>query len=152
MSTMATKHRVCKVDELPVGQRKIVDLKGRSVGVFNIDGEYHAIRNVCPHELAELCRGIVTGTTAPSKPGEYKWIKDGRIIRCPSHGWEFDITTGQSVFNPHRVRVRSYEVTVESEQRPGEPAGTRTVGENEDDPSLEKYEVTVEDQWIVVHA
>ncbi len=54
---------------------------------------------------------------------------------CPWHGWEFDIPTGRSVLNPHRVRVRTYEVRVEA-------------GE---DPSVETFEVTVEKDWVVVH-
>ncbi|MBI1299816.1 Rieske 2Fe-2S domain-containing protein [bacterium] len=131
------KQTVCKVSELPVGERRIVDVKGRSIGVFNVHGEYYAIRNLCPHEGAPLCRGIVTGTTLPSQPGEYIWAKDGEIVRCPWHGWEFDITTGQSVFNPHKMRVKKYTVTVEP------------VAEDE---SVETFPVTVEDGWVVVHA
>lgn len=131
------KQTVCKVSELPVGERRIVDVKGRSIGVFNVHGEYYAIRNLCPHEGAPLCRGIVTGTTLPSQPGEYIWAKDGEIVRCPWHGWEFDITTGQSVFNPHKMRVKTYAVTVEP------------VAEDE---CVESFPVTVEDGWVVLHA
>jgi 3-phenylpropionate/trans-cinnamate dioxygenase ferredoxin subunit len=80
-------------------------VQGRSIGVFNLGGDYHALRNVCPHQMAPLCLGKVTGTTAPAPPGEYRWERDGKIIRCPWHGWEFDITTGRSVFNPHKLRV-----------------------------------------------
>ena len=56
--------------------------------------------------------------TLPSKPGEYIWAREGEILRCPWHGWEFDITTGRSIFNPHRMRVRTYEVTVEPDEDP----------------------------------
>ena len=134
---MAEKHDVCAVSELPPGEREIVEIAGRSIGVFNVDGEFHAIRNVCPHQLAPLCEGPITGTTLPSKPGEYQWAKEGRIIRCPWHGWEFDITTGRSVFNPHKVRVKQYDVTVEA-------------GE-EHEQSVETYEVTTERGRVVVH-
>ena len=71
----------------------------------------------------------------PSKPGEYRWGREGEILRCPWHGWEFDITSGRSIFNPHRVRVRTYEVTVEPD----------------DDPVVETYPVTVEGGLIVLH-
>ncbi len=144
-----TAHRVCTVDELPPGQRRIIEINGRSIGVFNLDGDYHAIRNVCPHQRAPLCMGRVSGTTLPSPAGEYRYGREGRIVRCPWHGWEFDITTGQSVFNPHRVRVKSYEVAVEPAE--GCPAATRTVGADEEDPSVETFEVTVDQQWVVVH-
>jgi 3-phenylpropionate/trans-cinnamate dioxygenase ferredoxin subunit len=60
------------------------------------------------------------------------------ILRCPWHGWEFDLTTGRSVFNPHRTRVRSYRVSVESD------------GESPVDPSVETYDVTVDDGLVVV--
>lgn len=133
------KYTICRVSELPSGERKIVQGGTRTIGVFNIRGEFFAIRNQCPHQNAPLCRGIITGTTLPSQPGEYIWAKDGEIIRCPWHGWEFDITTGRSIFNPHKMRVKSYEVTVEP-----------SVGE--DVESVESFTVTVEDGWVVLHA
>ncbi|MBI3957177.1 MAG: Rieske (2Fe-2S) protein [Chloroflexi bacterium] len=133
------KYTICRVSELPPGERKIVEAGKRTIGVFNIRGDFFAIRNQCPHQNAPLCRGIVTGTTLPSQPGEYIWTKDGEIIRCPWHGWEFDITTGRSVFNPHKMRVKSYEVTVEP------PAA-------EEVESVESFTVTVEDGWVILHA
>src|ERR671927_2002486 len=129
------KHVVAMVDEIPPGQRKIVEIEGRSIGIFNIAGTYYALRNRCPHQGAPLCLGTVTGTTLPSRPGEYIWGRDGEILRCPWHGWEFDITNGKSIFNPHRMRVRTYEVTVEPDE----------------DPAIETYPVTVEDGVIVLH-
>ena len=131
------KHIIGKVSEIPPGKRKIVDVSGRSIGVFNIGGEFYALRSQCPHQGAPLCRGTLTGTMLPSRPGEYQWARDGEILRCPWHGWEFDVTNGRSVCNPHRIRVRSYEVTVE--------------GEAEDEPSVESYPVTVEDLYVVLH-
>ncbi len=141
------KHIVGPVSELPVGARKIIEINGRSIGVFNIHGKYHALRNSCPHQLAPLCRGHITGTTLPSQPGEYKWDRDGEIIRCPWHGWEFDLTTGQSIFNPHKMRVKTYEVTVE---RGGELI-KQTIDADEEDPSVETFPVTIEDELVVLH-
>lgn len=131
------RHIICRVSELGPGECKIVEV-GRSIGVFNVHGDYYALRNLCPHQGAPLCRGIITGTTQPSQPGEFIWRKDGEILRCPWHGWEFDITNGRSIFNPHKLRVKTYDVTVE--QQPQE------------DPSVEKFDVTVEDGWVVLHA
>ena len=85
-------------------------------------------------------RGTITGTARSTNPGEIIWERDGQILRCPWHGWEFDIATGRSVFNPHRLRVRTYDVTVE------QPA------QEEEDPSVESFEVTVENGWVVLHA
>jgi nitrite reductase/ring-hydroxylating ferredoxin subunit len=134
------RHVVGKVSELPPGSRKVVEVQGRSIGVFNVHGAYYAIRNLCPHQGAPLCRGIITGTTLPSQPGEYIWAREGEIIRCPWHGWEFDMTTGRSIFNPHKLRVKTYEVTVEQE------------GEAEEDERVETYPVTVEDGLVILHA
>lgn len=125
--------------EFPPGTRRIVEVAGRSIGVFNIHGEFFAIKNVCPHQQAPLCLGEVTGMMMPSRPGEFIWGRQGEIVRCPWHGWEFDIKTGRSVFNPHRVRVRSYDVTVEP------------MAEHQEDPSVETFDVTVEDEMVVLH-
>jgi len=138
-----TKHVVGKVSDLPPGSRKIVDINGRTIGVFNVNGTYHAIRNSCPHQAAPLCKGSVTGTALPSKPGEYQWARDGEIVRCPWHGWEFDILTGRSIFNPHKLRVKSYEVTVEHAN------GEHAVDE---EPVVETYPVSVEEGTVILHA
>src|SRR5687768_15644000 len=50
-------HFVCRTDELPPGERKIVSANGRSIGVFNVGGRYYALRNLCPHRAAPLCLG-----------------------------------------------------------------------------------------------
>lgn len=141
------RHVIGPASELPVGARKIVEIGGRTIGVFNVNGTYYALRNACPHQLAPLCKGHVTGTTLPSQPGEYKWDRDGEILRCPWHGWEFDITTGRSVFNPHKLRVKTYEVTVE---RGGEFVKEQISADGED-PSVETFPVTVEDELVILH-
>lgn len=146
---MAKRYVVGRVDELPPGSRKIVMAGGRSIGVFNVKGTYYALRNTCPHQFAPLCLGRVTGTTLPSKVGEYVYGREGEIIRCPWHGWEFDITNGKSIFNPHRVRVKSYDVTVEPA---GAACNAQPVDDEEEDPSVETFQVTVEQDLVILHA
>jgi nitrite reductase/ring-hydroxylating ferredoxin subunit len=128
------RHVVARMSELPPGQRKIVEAEGRSIGVFNVHGRFYALRNSCPHQAAPLCRGAIKGMAMPGKPGEYSWAREGEILRCPWHGWEFDITTGRSVFNPHKTRVKTYEVTVEG-----------------DDEAVETFPVTVESGLVILH-
>jgi len=129
-------HVVCPVDELLPGQRKIVDVDGRSIGVFNVNGNYYALLSRCPHKAAPLCLGILTGLVVGPEPYRYEIEREGEILRCPWHGWEFDVTNGRSIFNPHRVRVKSYDVTVEP---------------SEEDPSVETFPVTVERQVLILH-
>jgi nitrite reductase/ring-hydroxylating ferredoxin subunit len=133
------KYKVLPAKDLPPGNRIVVDIKGISIGVFNVDEEFFALRNSCPHQGAPLCRGKITGTTTADKPFELNYAREGEIIKCPWHGWEFDILTGQSVFNPHKVKVRTYEVTVEGPES------------DDEDPSIETFPVTVEEGTVYVH-
>ena len=108
-----TLHPVCKVSELKPGERKIVEVGGRSIGVFNVDGTYYALRNLCPHQFAPLCLGKITGYCGDSPVSEFIWSREGEIIRCPWHAWEFDIKTGKSIFDPKKVRTKCYPVSVD---------------------------------------
>lgn len=140
------KYVVATVDELPPGSRKIVEVAGRSIGVFNLNGEFFALRNRCPHQGGPLCRGAVTGQIMSPGPGEYYYSRPGEYLRCPWHGWEFDIRTGQSWFDPARVRVRRYEVTVAAGATVASEAWTLERG-----PYVaETYPVTVERHYVMV--
>lgn len=104
------------------------------MGIFNIDGEFFAVRNVCPHQGASLCRGELYGTLDSSAPGEYRHGTSQLMLRCPWHGWEFDVRTGRSWFDPGRTRVRSYPVTVaESDARVEGPYVVETYPVTETD-------------------
>jgi len=141
------RHVVCRVEELPPGGRKIVEVRGRAVGVFNVNCSYYALLNRCPHRNAPLCKGTITGLVQGPEPYKIELSREGEVLRCPWHGWEFDITNGHSVFNPHRIRAKSYDVSVE-------PAGTATAtGDDmdESDPSIETFPVTVEQEVVVLH-
>src|ERR1041385_3596672 len=108
-------HVVCRAEELPEGGRIVVEVEGRSVAVFNVDGHLHAVRNVCPHQGAELGAGTVGGTMVASRPQEYVPGLDGRVLRCPWHGWEFGLAAGCALFAPERVRVRTFTARVEGD-------------------------------------
>ncbi len=133
------RYEICPLAELPKGERKIVEIGKRSIGVFNVAGSLYAIRNVCPHQGAELCRGTVGGTMLPTEtPGQYVYALDGQVLRCPWHFWEFDITTGEMIFVPEPQRVKTYDVAIE-ESISQEP------------PKLERYEVFVEREMVVLY-
>ena len=104
-------HVVCAAADLRPGDRRIVELEGRSIGVFNVAGRFHALHNGCPHKGGALCEGRIGGTVLPTTGREFVYGREGAILRCAWHGWEFDIATGEALADP-RVRARTYPVTV----------------------------------------
>ena len=139
-------HVVATVDEIPVGGRKIVEVEGRSIGVFNVGGEFLAIRNRCPHQGGPLCLGPLVGAIESDHPGEYRHSRAGELIRCPWHAWEFDLRTGRSWFDPEHTRVRSYEVRVGEGAAPDPPRAGLRPGPFE----AERFPVTVDRRQVVV--
>jgi 3-phenylpropionate/trans-cinnamate dioxygenase ferredoxin subunit len=135
------KHVVAAVGDLPAGTRKRIEVNGRAIVVFNIGGEFFALNDRCPHRGGSLSRGWQTGLVEADGPGRYRYSRKGEIIRCPWHGWEFDIRTGQSWCDPARLRARHYEVSVEP--------GARLVA----GPYVaETVPVSVEGHYVVVEA
>jgi nitrite reductase/ring-hydroxylating ferredoxin subunit len=107
-------HVVCAVEELAPGSMRLVPIGKFGVGVYNVDGAYHALTNYCPHEGGPLCLGRVQGTTEsrPDLPGKTGYVLHGQVVRCPWHQWEFDLTTGRTIAQPEK-RIRTYEVRIE---------------------------------------
>lgn len=134
-----SRHVVAPTSEVPPGGRKLFTVKGRPIVIFNLAGEYYGMFNRCPHQGGSLCDGVVTGLLLSSSPGEYTYTRTGEIVRCPWHGWEFDIRTGQSYCDPARIRVKSYPV----ETAPG----AKVV---EGPYVAETIPVRVEEDYIVV--
>jgi nitrite reductase/ring-hydroxylating ferredoxin subunit len=113
-SSTARKWAVAKVSEIGPGERKIVEVEGRSIGVFHLQGTFVAVLNVCPHQWGPVCRGRLGGTTLPSPPGEFRWGREGEILACPWHGWEFDLLTGRALADRRR-HLRLFPVAVEED-------------------------------------
>jgi nitrite reductase/ring-hydroxylating ferredoxin subunit len=126
------RHPVARVADVSPGERLVMEVAGRSIGVFNVNGTFHALRNRCPHQGAQLCLGPLTALVTADRPGEVRVERDGEILRCPWHGWEFDIATGESVCDPQGMRVKRYPVDVERLQ-------------------AERYPVEIEEDVIVVY-
>ena len=116
MAREKTKSRtvVARVGDLPPGSSMAVEVRGREIAVFNVNGEFFAVGNRCPHEGAELCRGKIVGLVRSDRPGTYRLERHGELLRCPWHGWEFDIRTGQSWCDPKHTRARRFDVKVET--------------------------------------
>lgn len=135
------RHVIAPTREIPPGARRRVVLSGRPVVVFNLSGAYFALLDRCPHQGASLCAGLLTGMARSDGPGDYRMERMGEVIRCPWHGWEFDIRTGASAFDPDHHKVRRFLADV---------ASGREVAE--DLPRAETFEVSIEEEYVVVHA
>jgi 3-phenylpropionate/trans-cinnamate dioxygenase ferredoxin subunit len=107
------EHRIGAVDDVRRDGCRIVEVNGRQVGVISVDDEFFAVFDRCPHMGAAMCRGTLSGTFLPGPPHELDYGKHERVIRCPWHGWEFDLETGRSLLEPDRVGLMVYPVTVE---------------------------------------
>lgn len=90
---------VATVDELPNGARKILEVDGRPLAVFNIAGTLYAIADVCSHDDGPVAEGEL----------------DGVEIECPRHGARFDVRTGQVLSFPAIVSIPAYPVRVEGQ-------------------------------------
>ena len=102
---LAVKRQVvASAGDVAPGQCKIVTVKGREIGVFNLDGEYFALANRCPHAGGPLCEGKIVALVQSDGPGHYRLARHQEFLRCPWHGWEFDIRTGQSWCDPKSTR------------------------------------------------
>jgi 3-phenylpropionate/trans-cinnamate dioxygenase ferredoxin subunit len=133
------RHVVATVGEIAPGGSKLVTVKGREIGLFNVKGEYYALANKCPHEGASLCRGTLVGLAQSDGPGDYRLTRKGELLKCPWHGWEFDVRTGQSWCDPENTYVRQYAVSVED------------GGELLKGPYVaETFQVSVEENYIIV--
>ena len=76
-----------------------------------------AVRDTCPHQGAALSNGSVAGNVLPCQVGEtQQYAGDGEILRCPWHGWQFELRTGRSLVDPEHTRIRSYPVRVENDR------------------------------------
>lgn len=135
------RHVVAKVGEIAPGGRKCVKIDGRGVIVFNVKGEYYALSETCPHKGGSLEKGIITGLAQSCGPGDHQLTREGEIVRCPWHQWEFDIKTGRSYCDPRRLRLMQYDVHVEH--------GASIV---EGPYVAETFKVEVEGDYVVVEA
>lgn len=111
-ASLVPRHVVATTEEIGPGDRKVVTVENREIVVFNLGGDYVGILNRCPHQGGKLCDGVVTAHITSNEPGRINYDRPGEIIRCPWHGWFFDLRTGRSWGEPDRVKTRHYDVQV----------------------------------------
>lgn len=109
------RHVVAMAEELPVGERKVVTVNQREIGIFNVRGTYYALLNYCPHRAGPLCHGRQRPLVVADDVYQVEYEREDEILKCPWHQWEFDIKTGVALFDP-QLRVRTYPVVQEGEE------------------------------------
>lgn len=91
--------KVATLSEIPPGPCLHVEVAGREVAIFNVEGAIYAMGGTCTHKGGPLGEGDL----------------DGTVVTCPWHGAQFDVTTGQVVGPPAAQNEPTYEVVVEGE-------------------------------------
>jgi nitrite reductase/ring-hydroxylating ferredoxin subunit len=90
--------RIASVSEFPPGTSREFVVGERIVALFNVDGTFHALDGVCPHQGGPLGKGALAGS----------------IVTCPWHGWQFDVATGRHCLNANFYQPR-FAVRVEDD-------------------------------------
>lgn len=90
---------VAKASDLKPGEGKAIEVNGRPIALFNVNGEFFAIDNTCLHSGGPLGEGEV----------------EGKTVTCPWHGWQYDVTTGQCTVPGGPMKVQSYKVVVKGD-------------------------------------
>ena len=87
---------VAKLEEIPEGGSRIVEVAGRQIALFKADGQIYALDNVCPHRGGPLGEGMIAGDE----------------VICPWHAWSFKLATGAYTFDPS-LSVHRFDVVVD---------------------------------------
>ncbi len=90
--------KVVRVPDMPPGSARVIQAKGKEVALYNVDGNFYATSNVCPHQGAPLGEGTL----------------EGNQVICPWHAWVFKVTDGTSPVNP-RLSIATFPVRVDGE-------------------------------------
>ncbi len=88
-----------RLEQIPETEGLVVDLRGQQIGLFRVDGQIHAINNLCPHRGGPLAEGQ----------------RDGSRITCPWHAWSFELTSGACTFN-ESIKVECFPVRIERDK------------------------------------
>ncbi len=99
------EHVIKNIIDLPAGKCRVVHACGTEVVIFSHNGAYRAYKNECPHQGAPICGAF----EARLEPQHIEPLRGRRpdIVRCPWHGWEFEIADGVSLIDP-AIRLRQY--------------------------------------------
>lgn len=108
------KYRICHVNDVPAGEKRIYTVKQIPLVVIHSKaGEFYAIYRFCPHQRGDMGRGILGGLTQAEQAGApFDYTREGEIIRCPWHGFSYDVVSGTCLTAPDKLRMRTYPLTI----------------------------------------
>ncbi len=104
---------VCRLDEIPDGTMKGVEVDGRPLVLVRKGERVFAMRDICPHQGTRLSTGTLSSAPCATGVGDYRLEHVGQIVRCPWHNWEFNAEDGRCLHDP-QVRVATYGAQVEA--------------------------------------
>ena len=93
---MADFVKVADLADVPQGEVTLVDFQGGEVALANMNGTIYAFSDSCTHMAGRLSQGLL----------------EEQIVTCPSHGGQFDITSGEAVTEPPTEKLTTYRVQV----------------------------------------
>ena len=108
-----TKHVLFPQSEIGPGEVREATIDGIAIVVVRTSaGELRALRDTCPHQGARLSKGSLEAAVDAEDVGRYELSEDRMVLRCPWHGYEFDVVNGRCLADAGS-RVRTYAVSVE---------------------------------------
>ena len=93
--------KVAKISDIPVGRSAVIEMGGRTIALFNVNGEFFALDNTCMHRGGPLGEGFVD--------------QNNLTVQCPWHGWVYSLATGASPMDS-MAKVEKFDVKVEGEE------------------------------------
>ncbi len=102
---------VGSIEEFPEGRASVVMAGRTAVGIVRWSGAVYAISAICSHQGGPLCQGVLAARLTAGRPGEMLVDDASPVIACPWHGWEFDVASGEAIWDP-TVRIRTFPVRV----------------------------------------
>jgi len=91
--------KVGKTSDIFPGFARAYDVSGQGIAVVSVEGKLYAFRDHCPHMGAQLSQGLLAG----------------KIVTCPLHGSQFDVTTGERIYGPAKDPIKTYQVKIDGE-------------------------------------
>lgn len=114
-----TWYKLAPLEKLDGNNRLFINIDRTEIVVMEHEGVVYAVRNICPHQYGNVGEGMIEKKIVADVPDvgeriQERYEPDKRVIRCPCHGWAFDLETGENIADSQNAPgIQTYEVTVE---------------------------------------